>query len=279
MKNFFTIAAFTLSAFSVNAQIRMPAPSPTQMISQDFGMGKVEVTYSRPALKGREVYQEKSDLAPLNQIWRTGANAATRIKFTDAVTIGGKNLDTGSYVLYTIPGSTEWTIILNKGLNNWGIDGYKESEDVVRFKVPAHQVNTPSIENFTMQFHDIKPESMNLDLIWNKTLVMIPISTNIKDRLKSQIEQALTGEKKPYWQAANFYYEWDNNNAKALENVNMAIKENPDGFWMYLLKAKIEKANGNTEAAKQAALKTKEIAAKQGNQDYVKQAEMFIASL
>ncbi len=202
-----------------------------------------------------------------------------RLKFTDPVTIGGKNLDTGSYVLYTIPGNNEWTVIVNKGLNNWGTDGYTDSADVVRFKVPVHEMHTPPVENFTMQFGDIKPESMNLYLLWNKSAVMVPISTNIKDRLKSQIEQALMGEKKPYWQAANFYYEWDNNNAKALENVNMAIKENPDGFWMYLLKAKIEKASGNNEAAKQAAQKTKELAAKQGNQDYVKQAEMFIASL
>ncbi len=80
MKIILPIAVFMLSAFSISAQIRMPAPSPTQTIIQDFGMGKVELTYSRPGLKGREVFSEKSDLAPLNEIWRTGANAATSFK-------------------------------------------------------------------------------------------------------------------------------------------------------------------------------------------------------
>ena len=104
---------------SINAQVRMPAPSPTQTIKQDFALGSIEVKYSRPAAKGRKVM---GDLVPYNKLWRTGANAATLIKFTDAVEIQGKRVDTGSYVLYTIPGTDTWEVILNKGLNNWGVD-------------------------------------------------------------------------------------------------------------------------------------------------------------
>ncbi|TMN75494.1 hypothetical protein CWB64_18615 [Pseudoalteromonas sp. S410] len=88
-------------------------------------MGRIELTYSRPNIKGRPLFKEGSELAPLGKLWRTGANAATRLYFSDNVMMGGKLLDTGSYVLYTIPGKETWEIIVNKGLNNWGTDGYK----------------------------------------------------------------------------------------------------------------------------------------------------------
>ena len=134
MKKLLLLAA-TICSINAFAQINMPQPSTTQTIKQAFGMGSIELTYSRPNINGRSYLKEGSDLAPLNVMWRTAANAATRLTFTDNVTIGGKRLDTGAYVLYTIPGKDNWEVILNKGLSNWGTDGYKEAEDVVRFKV------------------------------------------------------------------------------------------------------------------------------------------------
>ncbi len=267
------------STLIVNAQVQMPQPSPTQTLTQNFGMGKIELTYSRPSLKGRTIFQESSELVPLGKMWRTGANLATRLHFSDMVTIGGKEIDTGSYALYTIPAKNEWTIIINRGFNNAGTEGYKESDDVVRFTVPPHTMDMHPVETFTMNFGDIKPESCNLYLMWANTTVTIPITTKVKDKLRAQIEEALQGDKKPYGQAANFYYEWDKNYAKALENTNEAIKENPNAFWMYLLKAKIEKANGDAAAAKVSAQKCKELAQKENNDDYVKQADKLITSL
>lgn len=187
MKKLFVLAA-TLCSITAFAQINMPQPSTTQRITQAFGMGSIELTYSRPNINGRSVLKENSDLAPLNKLWRTGANAATRLKFTDNVTIGGKKLDTGAYVLYTIPGKDTWEIILNKGLGNWGTDGYKEAEDVVRFKVKADKASG-NTETFTMQFANIAFESCDLNIIWGSTSVRIPISTNIKDRLRAQVEK------------------------------------------------------------------------------------------
>ncbi|MEP6512375.1 MAG: DUF2911 domain-containing protein [Parafilimonas sp.] len=280
MKKFLLIAVFSTAIFISNAQVQMPAPSSTQTLIQDFGMGKIELTYSRPSLKNRKVFEANGELVPLGEMWRTGANAATRVKFTDKVNIGGKDFDTGTYVLYTIPGEKDWTIIINKGINNWGTDGYKESEDVVRFTAPSYQVHAQPVETFTMEFGDIKPESCNLYLIWSNTAVVIPVTTKIQDRLRTQIEQALqSADKKPYWQAANFYYEWDKNYSKALENANAALKERPDGFFIYMLKAKIEKAMNNNSAAKASAEKCKELAMKQNNDDYVKQADKFLAEM
>ncbi|MEI6086598.1 MAG: DUF2911 domain-containing protein, partial [Bacteroidota bacterium] len=238
MKRILLLAIMSFSLIA-NAQIKMPAPSSTQTILQDFGMGKVELTYSRPNIKGRTLLKENSDLAPLGKLWRLGANAATRIKFTDNVTMGGKVLDTGSYVLYVIPGKESWEIIVNKGLNNWGTDGYKEAEDVVRFKVKSEKASA-SAETLTLQFAAIQPETCELQIIWGTTIVQVPISTNVKSRLKAQIEKELSADKvntANYQIAANFYFEWDKDLTKALANAKKATEATPNGFWLFLLKA------------------------------------------
>ncbi len=279
MKKFLLSIACIAAISRIGAQVNMPAPSPTQSIHQDFGMGKLELTYSRPSLKDRTYFGDKSELAPIGEIWRTGANAATRLKITDNIVLGDKKIDSGTYVLYTIPGKKDWTIILNKGIENWGTDGYKQEEDVVRFTVSSFTLNVPPVENFTMQFSNIKPESCELHLIWGKTVVVVPIATNIRSRLKDQIETALKGDKPPYFQAANFYFEWEKNNDKALEYVNKAIDARPDAFWMYLLKAKILKEKGNKADAKAAALKCKELATTAKNDDYVRMADELMAKM
>jgi hypothetical protein len=278
MKKMLCVIVFIASILCVNAQINFPQPSSTQTIIQDFGLGKITLIYSRPSIKNRTVFAKGSELAPLGKLWRTGANAATKLHFTDFVTMGNKDLDSGTYVLYTIPGAKEWTIIINKGINNWGSDGYKETDDIVRFTVPSYAMSEP-VETFTLQFANIKPESCELHLMWGKTAVVIPVITKIKDRLRTQIEAALQGDKKPYFQAANFYYEWDKNYSKALENADAAVKQNPDAFYMYLLKAKIEKAAGDKTSAKTSAQKCIELATKANNAEYVKQATELIKIL
>lgn len=280
MKKIFLLAA-TICSMSAFAQINMPQPSTTQRITQAFGMGSIELTYSRPNINGRSLLKENSDLAPLNKLWRTGANAATRLKFTDNVTIGGKRLDTGSYVLYTIPGKDNWEVILNKGLTNWGTDGYKEAEDVVRFKVKADKASG-NTETFTMQFANIGFESCELNIIWGGTSVKIPISTNVKDRLRAQVEKSLGAEKvnpNAYYPAANFYYEWDKDMTKALNAATKATEVNQNGFWIFLLKAKIQRDMGDKVGAKASAEKCIELATTAKNDEYVKLGTELIKKL
>ena len=117
-------SVLTFIGLTAQAQIKMPAASPTQTLSQDFGMGKIEITYSRPALKGRAAFGNGSVLAPTGALWRTGANGATKLNFTQPVTIGGKLLAAGTYALFTIPGQTEWTIIINTNSTGWGSFSY-----------------------------------------------------------------------------------------------------------------------------------------------------------
>ncbi|HYK46192.1 MAG TPA: DUF2911 domain-containing protein, partial [Parafilimonas sp.] len=261
------------------AQVQLPQPSPTATVAQNFGLGKITLVYSRPSIKGRTLFADNSDLAPLGKIWRTGANAATRLTFSDNVNFGGKDLDTGSYVLYTIPGKTEWEIILNKGLNNNGTDGYKESEDVTRFKVPVVNLPGMGVETFTMDFTNLKPESCNLMLLWGNTMVSIPITTKVVDKVRAQIENALQGNDKPYWQAANFYYTYDKNYSKALDNVNHAIEKNQDAYYMYMMKARIQKELGDKTGAKASAEKCIQLATADKNDDYIKQGNEFLKAL
>ncbi|MEP7239212.1 MAG: DUF2911 domain-containing protein [Ferruginibacter sp.] len=262
------LSAVVLAGFALlsTAQVKMPAPSPTQTIKQDFAIGSIELTYSRPSIKGRKIYGE---LVPYNKLWRTGANAATKIVFSDPVEIGGKKIDSGTYVMYSIPNVDSWEIILNKGLKNWGSDGYKETEDVVRFKVEPMKIKN-KLETFTMEFSDVKPETVSLNIMWEKTAVSIPIMANFKDKVRGQIEAAMKTDKKPYWQAAQFYNEYDKNLAVALEHVTNAIGENKEAYWMWIYKAKIQKDMGDMVGAMESSKKSLEFATAAKNEDYVK---------
>lgn len=268
-------AAILICSQLCTAQVRMPQSSTTQTIKQEFGLGSIELTYSRPSAKGRKVYGE---LIPFNKLWRTGANAATRIKFADPVELAGKRLDSGTYVIYSIPGVDNWEIIINKGITNWGTDGYKDAEDVVRFKLEPVKMKT-KIETFTMQFTDVKAESCELHIMWDKTAIIIRITTNVKEKIKAQIEAALLGEKKPYWQAANYYYDYEHNLSKALDNASKAADANPKAFWIMHFKAKIQMEMGDNEGAKASAKKSLELATAEKNDDYIKMNNELLKKL
>jgi len=265
-----------LTVFTVNTYAQItPAPSSTQTITQDFGLGKINLTYSRPDVKGRKIF---GNVEPYGKVWRTGANSATKIHFSDAVSIGGTALDSGTYVIYTIPAKTQWDVVFSKGTAYPGQDGFKESDDILHYKAPVHKI-AEKIETFTMQFGNLKNESCELLFRWGNTNVAVPITTNIKDRIRTQIETAMQGDKKPYYQAANFYYEYDKDYAKALDNINKATEESPDAYFMFLQKARIQKAMGDKAGARASALKTIELAKKAKNADYVNFGNKLIQQL
>lgn len=257
---------FFLNITRSSAQVKMPAPSSTQTIKQDFGLSVIEITYSRPNAKGRGIYGE---LVPWNKLWRTGANAATRIVFKDPVEIGGKKIDSGTYVIYTIPNQDYWEIILNKGINNWGTEGYKEADDICRFKIEPVRMRT-KLETFTIQIANVKAESCELLLMWEKTSVPIPINTNIREKIKARIDAAMLTDIKPYWQAAQYYYEYDQNLNKALENCTKAIEGNDKAYWIWIYKAKIQKDLGDNKGALSSSKRSLDLAKEAKNEDYIK---------
>lgn len=275
----FAIAA--IISLSASAQIRMPQPSPTQRVIQDFGLGQIEVVYSRPSLKGRVPFTEKGDFVPLGTMWRTGANSATKIRFTDQVMMGGKMIDSGLYVLYTIPGKDYWEIIINKGITNSGTDGYKTSEDVHRFNVKPGRTNS-SVESFTIQIANVMAESCELQLMWGNSLVSVPMSVNLRDRIRASVEKALSASPvnpASYSAAATFYYEWDKDLNKALSNISKATEANPKAFWLFLQQARIQKDLGDKVSAKASATKCVELATEAKNDDYVRMATELIKGL
>lgn len=275
MKNVIMTAAIAISAVGTHAQVNMPQPSPVQTVTQDFAMSKIQLSYSRPAAKDRKVF---GDLVPYGKMWRTGANAATTIRFNEPVEILGKKVDTGTYAIYTIPGADNWEVILNKGITNWGTGGYSEAADVIRVKTPTVKLKN-ELENFTMQFDNIQPESIELHIGWDNTGIVVPIKANIKDKLRAQVESALQSEKKPYFAAAQFYNEYDKNYAKALENVTKATEQNPKAFWIYLYKARIQKQMGDIAGARESSNKSLELATAEKNDDYVKLNKDFLKGL
>ncbi|RYY90096.1 MAG: DUF2911 domain-containing protein [Chitinophagaceae bacterium] len=270
---FVTIAAGLLFA-NANGQLRTPAQSPSQMVRQDFGISSVELNYSRPSMKGRKIF---GDLVPFNQVWRTGANSATRLKFADDVTIGGQALKAGEYAIFTIPGEKEWEIIVNKGTANWGTD-YKQDLDLFRFKVPSMMMTTP-VESFTIQFANVKGTTMDLQMMWDRTVVNIPITVDVDKKIMGQIDQLMNKDNRPYFNAAMYYMDNNKDINQALAWFDKAVEANPNAFYMHYQRAVALSKLGRKQEAMTASQKSMQQAKDQGNADYVRLNEKLQVTL
>jgi len=278
MKQVFIVIA-TLLVFGVNAQtVTLPQPSPTQSVKQNFGLGSIELSYSRPSLKARSVFKENSELAPIDKVWRTGANGATTLTFSDEVTVNNVAIKAGKYGLLTIPGKKAFTIIITKDLNVNQPPLYNQANDVVRVTAPINKLSD-KVELFTIQFANITYDALDLQLEWGNTEVTLPISTNIKDRVKADVEKSETGDKPSYNAIATYYFEIAKDNAQALDYVTKGILSGKPSFSSYLLKAKIEKEMGDKASAKVSAAKAVELANSAKNDDYVRAAKELINKL
>jgi tetratricopeptide (TPR) repeat protein len=263
------------ASFMADAQtIKTPAPSPTQSVKQDFGISTIELIYSRPGMKGRKIF---GDLVPYGKVWRTGANSATRLKFSDDVSIGGQVLKAGEYALYTVPNEKEWEIIINKGSANWGTD-YKQEDDIFRVKAIPVKLDQP-VESFTMQFANVKSGSADLQIMWDKTLVSVPITSDIDKKVMAQIDAAMNKDSRPYYQAAMYYLETGKDLNQALTWFDKAIEQNPTAYWVYHQKANALAKMGKKSEAKTTAQKSMDLAKTAKNDDYVKLNEKLIADL
>ena len=252
--------------------IKMPQPSTSQTITQAFGLGTISVNYSRPNVKGRQIF---GDLLPYDQLWRTGANSATVVKFTEAVKIEGQDLAAGEYALFTIPGKTEWTIIFNKGTKEWGSYSYSEGNDVLRVKVKPLMLKD-KVETFTMQLANVYDTTAQLQLMWENTSVNVNISTDIDTKVMADIAEAMKGEKKPYFAAAQYYYNNGKDLKTALMWMNEAEKTMVDAPWVKLAKARVQLKMGDKTDAVKTAKEGQEIAARIKNEEYVRLTTQFI---
>ena len=276
MKKLFLASALLLSAFMMEAQqLTTPQPSPTAVVKQNFSTGFIELNYSRPSVKGRKIF---GDLVPYGKVWRTGANNATTIEFSTDVTIGGTTLKPGKYGLLTIPGKDEWTVIFSKSTDVTSPTDYKMENDAVRVTAKTYPMPV-DIENFTMNFANITGGSCALEMMWERTYLAVPITTNTEERVMKQIDQLMNKDNKPYFSAASYYYDNGKDLDKANEWVDKAIASNPDAFWITMLKARILAKKGDKAGANVAAQKTIEKATVAKNDDYIKMANDLLKAL
>jgi len=263
-KPFFIFALASVLAATTWAQtpkVNFPAASPACTLKQRVGLTDIEVVYSRPGVKGRDIF---GGIVPYGKVWRTGANAATKITFSAPVKLNGIDIPAGSYALFTIPGADEWTVIINKGAQQWGAFQYDEKADVARFKVKPLPI-AEAIETFTIEFNRIRDESAVLNLIWAHTVVPINVEIELTSKLVPQIEAAMASPDKKsdgfYFQAATFYYNHDQDLHKALDWVNAGLEDKPQiAYELLHLKAQILAKQGDKEGAIAAAKKSNELA-------------------
>ena len=249
----------SISTLTMGQQIQMPQASPSATISQKIGLTDVNIEYSRPSTKGRKIFGE---LVPYGEVWRTGANAATIINFSNEVKIEGNIIPAGSYALYSIPGKTEWTIILSKNTKLWGAVGYEANDDLVRFKVKPGKTGQ-KYETMEINFVDMTDTGATISMKWETTMVKFRIETEVDSIVMAEIK-ALVIDKEAenpglLYQAANYYFTNNKDMNQAYDWITKSVKEDPK-YWTMHLKAKIELALGKKKEAIESATKSMEMA-------------------
>ncbi len=277
MQKILLLAAICCGAvFSSSAQsLRTPSPSTPQFIRQDFGLSNIELSYSRPGVKGRKIF---GDLVPYDKVWRTGANQATTLTFGDTVSIGGVSVAPGKYGLLTIPGASEWTFIISRQTDVTNPAQYKQDQDIIRVNAAPHQLPF-TVETMTLEFSNLTSNSCNLDLLWDNVAVGIPISTNTDSRVMAQISNVLIKDNRPYYQAAFYYLENGKDLNQALAWFDKAIAQDPTAYFAVYQKARCLAKLGRKQDAITTAQKGIELAKQANNNDFVALNQKLIASL
>jgi Protein of unknown function (DUF2911) len=260
-------------------KLEFPQASPSATVKDRVGITDVEIEYGRPGVKGRKIF---GGLVPYGEVWRTGANSATKVTFGTEVNFGGTQVPAGSYALFTIPESGEWTVILNKAEGQWGSYAYDAKNDMARVKVKPVAL-TESLETMTISLEDLRDDAATLNITWDKARVPVKLQTNLVAVLVPKIEAAMAGPgKKPYFDAAMFYYAHDLDLKKAVSWIDEATQEQPDAFWIFYRKGLILAKSGDKPGAIAAANRSLELANKAGGAvaiEYKRLNEALIASL
>ena len=260
------VAAISLTT---NAQIEAPAPSPFQKIEQKVGLTDVTLEYSRPSMKGRKIF---GGLESYGKVWRTGANANTKLTFSSDFMIDGKELKKGTYALYTIPGKTTWDIILYSEASNWGTP--KEWDDAkVAAKVRVTPFKMPMpIETFTISFDDMTNNSAVVGIMWEDVYVGLKFETPTDKMVSASIDKAMAGPSaQDMYAAADYYYNTDKDIRKAKSWIDKAVamtSEKPR-YW-YLRKQSLIHAKAGNKKTAIAAAKMSIKYAEGKNANYVK---------
>ena len=275
-KLIFTLFATMCLGGLAIGQIQTPAPSPTCVVKQKVGLTDVEINYSRPSMKDRQVF---GGLVPYGEMWRTGANASTKISFSNDVRIDGKDVKAGTYALFSIPGVDNWTIILHKNTNTNGVPNpYKEEEEAVRVTVAAKKLGF-TMESMLINLNNLRNNSATIELMWENTLVGFEVDFGTDALVQANIDRVLAGPSaSDYYRAARYYKEENKDLVKALGWIRKA-NESDARYWTLLLQAELEAELMQYEAALASAERSKELAMKDNDMNYVRRNEELIAEV
>ena len=267
-------AIFTLGISA--QQLKVPAPSPLQTLDQAFALSNIKIEYSRPSVKGRVIF---GDLESFGEIWRTGANASTKITFGEDVKVEGNALAAGTYALYTIPNKDNWEVMFYKDLALGGdVANYKKENEALRINVKPSTLSN-KVETFTINVADITSNTANIEMLWEQTRIAFNVVADIDSKIMKNIESSIEKDSRPYYQAATYYYENNKDLSKALAWINKAVEQNPKAFWVLHTKAKIQAKQKDFAGAIAAAEQSMALAKEAKNDDYVKLNENLIAEV
>ena len=274
-KLIFPIALLMMFNATLAQSLRVPSASTSQTIKQEFGLGTIEIAYSRPNAKGRAIF---GDLVPFDAVWRTGANNATTVSFSEEVMIGDKKIAPGKYGLLSIPGKNEWTLIITKQVDVTSPSAYKQEQDVVRVAVKPTIVSSP-VETFTISIVNVKTNSADIVISWEKTAVILPVRVDLDGKIMAQIDNLMNADNRPYFNAAMYYLDNNKDLNKAAEWLEKASAQSPTAYWVWYQKARCLSLLGKKSEAMAASSKSLDLAKAAKNPDYVTLNEKLQASL
>ena len=248
-----SVLATGLFAQAPAPKLAFPDASPAATVKQRVGLTDIEISYNRPGMKGRTIF---GGLVPYGEVWRTGANTATKVTFSTDVKLNGTAVPAGTYELFTIPGKDEWTVIIHKNMSQWGSYAYDMKNDVARFTAKPAASMMNAVESFSLGFSDLHSDSAMLNLSWEKTRVSVKVEVDVVGQLVPQIEAAMANPevaKKIAFPSAMFYYENNLDLKKAAAWMDAAIAARPGQMWMVYRKGLILAKMGDKAGALAAA--------------------------
>jgi tetratricopeptide (TPR) repeat protein len=276
MKKMIFILAMMIANYTTEAQVKTPQASPKSTLTQVVGLTNVEIIYSRPSAKGRDVF---NNLVPYGKMWRTGANENTTISFSDDVMIDGKTLAKGKYAIYTNPRADNWEIIFYSDTENWGTPKTWD-ESKVALKANAKSEHTDKfVESFTIDFDNLDNNFAVLEFSWENTLTKLKFEVPTQKTALASIEKALAGPTSgDYYSSAQYLYQSNGETIKAQSYIDKALDLSTDKpFYYYRLKSLIQAKQGNKKGAIETAKISLAAATTANNQDYIKMNKDSIA--
>jgi hypothetical protein len=264
----FTCLALPLAARLARADLDLPRPSPFAKVSQVVGLTEITVDYSSPAVRGRKIW---GGLVPYDQMWRAGANTATKVAFSKDVTFAGKPVPAGTYAFFVIPGKSEWTVILNKKADQPGTGrDYKADQDLLRVQVKPKAA--PFRERLAYEITDFTDDKATLSLQWEKLQLPIPIAVATGPEAMANIQAAIDGTWRTYANAARYLLESKKDYDTGMKYVDQSLTLKEDWYNLWI-KAQLVAAKGNHKEAVALAERADQLGQKEGP-GYFAQAEV-----